>query len=78
MRNRIWRRHKESNTNDHGRSLCIVHGSKGRVYSAADVGDLSKVFVQIAGGNVATVLEAEIGRRISDAVTNRLAAEYLG
>jgi energy-coupling factor transporter ATP-binding protein EcfA2 len=60
--------------------LEIANASRnGRVHSTSDVNDLSKTFIQIAGGNnVAHVLEAEIGRRISDAVTNRLAAEYLG
>jgi uncharacterized protein YegL len=54
--------------------------ANGRVHTTSDIDGLSKVFVQIAGGgdNVASVLEAEIGKRISDAVTNRLSVEYLG
>ena len=54
--------------------------ANGRVHTASDIDSLSKVFVQIAGGGdaVASVLEAEIGKRISDAVTDRLSAEYLG
>jgi uncharacterized protein YegL len=52
----------------------------GRVHTASDVDNLSKIFVQIAGGGdaVASVLESEIGKRISDAVSDRLSAEYLG
>jgi uncharacterized protein YegL len=52
----------------------------GKVHTASDIDSLSKVFVQIAtgGDDVAKVLEAEIGKRISEAVTNRLSAEYLG
>jgi von Willebrand factor type A domain len=52
---------------------------KSLVYSASDVADLSAVFAQIAGGGakqIASALEAEIGMRIYDAVTDRLAAEY--
>ena len=55
--------------------------ANGRVHTASDIDSLSKVFVQISGGpnnDVASVLEAEISRRISDAVTNRLSAEYFG
>ncbi|OEU21504.1 hypothetical protein FRACYDRAFT_267937 [Fragilariopsis cylindrus CCMP1102] len=54
--------------------------ANGKVHTASDIGSLSKVFVQIAtgGDDVAKVLEAEIGKRISEAVTNRLSAEYLG
>merc|ERR1712032_1713827 len=55
--------------------------ANGKVHTASDIDSLSKVFVQIAtggGDEVAKVLEAEIGKRISEAVTNRLTAEYLG
>lgn len=54
--------------------------TNGRVHTTSDIDGLSKVFVQIAGGgnDVANVLEAEISKRISDAVTNRLSVEYLG
>ena len=34
--------------------------------------------IATGGDDVAKVLEAEIGKRISEAVTNRLSAEYLG
>jgi uncharacterized protein YegL len=54
--------------------------SNGKVHTASNIDSLSKVFVQIAtgGDDFAKVLEAEIGKRISEAVTNRLSAEYLG
>ncbi len=54
--------------------------ANGRVHTASDIDSLSKVFIQISGGgnDVAKVLEAEISKRISDAVTNRLSAEYFG
>ena len=54
--------------------------TNGRVHTASDIDSLSKVFVQISGGgiDVASVLEAEISKRISDAVTNRLSVEYFG
>ena len=52
----------------------------GSLHTASDIHNLSNLFVQIAGGgdNVATVLEEEIGKRIYDAVTDRLCAEYAG
>ncbi|KAL3901507.1 MAG: hypothetical protein SGARI_006057 [Bacillariaceae sp.] len=51
----------------------------GSLHTASDITNLSNVFVQIAGGgNVANVLEEEIGKRIYDAVTDRLSAEYAG
>ena len=53
--------------------------AKGRVHTADDIDSLTKVFVQIASGDaVASALEEEIGKRISDAVTDRISAEYLG
>merc|ERR1712238_301770 len=53
--------------------------ANGKVHTASDIDSLSKVFVQIAtgGDDVATVLEKEIGKRISEAVTERLSAEYM-
>ena len=64
------------------RQLLQIAGAStnGRVHTTSDIDGLSKVFVQISGGgdNVASVLEAEISKRISDAVTNRLAVEYFG
>ncbi|VEU39667.1 unnamed protein product [Pseudo-nitzschia multistriata] len=54
--------------------------ANGRVHTTSDIDSLSRVFVQISGGgdNVSSVLEAEISKRISDAVTNRLSVEYFG
>ncbi|KAG7352611.1 von Willebrand factor type A domain containing protein [Nitzschia inconspicua] len=56
----------------------IARSSKrGMLHTTSNVAALSSVFVQIAGGsNVANVLEKEIGKRIYDAVTDRLSAEY--
>lgn len=52
---------------------------KGSLHTVSGIAGLSNLFVQIAGGtNVANVLEKEIGKRIYDAVTNRLSAEYAG
>mmetsp|Transcript_21644 Transcript_21644/g.23180 ORF Transcript_21644/g.23180 Transcript_21644/m.23180 type:complete len:218 (+) Transcript_21644:1347-2000(+) len=54
--------------------------TNGKVHTASNIDSLSKVFVQIAtgGDDVAKVLEKEIGKRISEAVTERLSAEYMG
>jgi len=50
----------------------------GKVYTSADTTDLSNIFVDIAGGEVvAELLEAEIGRRISETVTDKLLLEYM-
>ena len=50
----------------------------GKLHMSADTAELSNIFVEIAGGdNVAGVLEAEIGKRISEAVSDRLALEYV-
>jgi Mg-chelatase subunit ChlD len=52
---------------------------KGRVYSSADTAELSNIFVDIASSqDVGSLLEAEIGRRIADAVTDKLSLEYIG
>jgi uncharacterized protein YegL len=52
---------------------------RGSLHSVSTITGLSNVFVQIAGGtDISNVLEAEIGKRIYDAVTDRLTAEYVG
>ena len=58
----------------------IVRASpSGKLRTSTDTSDLSKVFEEIAGGaNVAGLLEAEIGKRLSDAVGNKLALEFMG
>ena len=49
----------------------------GKLHTSADTAELSNIFVDIAGGgNVAETLEAEIGKRISDAVSDKLSIEY--
>ena len=51
----------------------------GTVRSSSDTEDLTRVFEEIAGGaQVADLLEAEIGKRISDAIGDKLALEFLG
>ena len=57
----------------------IAHSSpKGRVHLSSDSVQLSNIFVSIAGGQqVATVLQEEIGREISDAVSDTLSLGYL-
>ena len=50
----------------------------GRVHTSASTADLSNIFVSIAGGqDVAGLLEAEVGKKITEAVADRLAVEYL-
>jgi len=50
----------------------------GKVYTSADTTDLASIFVDIAvGEDVVGLLEAEIGRRISDVVTDKLLLEYM-
>jgi len=51
----------------------------GRFHMSTDTAELSNLFVQIAdaGFHVADLLEAEIGKRISDAVSDKLALEYI-
>jgi len=61
--------------------LAQIAGSSrnGKVHTSADTAELSDIFTDIAGGqDVAGLLEAEIGKRISDAVTDKLSLEYLG
>jgi len=50
----------------------------GKLHTSADTAELSNIFVDIAnsGDGVAKVLEAEIGKRILDAVSDRLSLEY--
>jgi uncharacterized protein YegL len=51
---------------------------KGRVYLSSDTVQLTNIFVNIAGGTqVATVLQEEIAREISDAVSDSLSLGYL-
>ena len=58
----------------------ITGSSKnGKLHTSANTVELSNIFVDIAGAaNVANLLEAEIGNRISEAVTDRLSLEYMG
>jgi len=50
----------------------------GKVYASADTADLSDVFVSIAtGADVASLVETEIGKRISDVVADRLSLEFM-
>eukprot|EP00977_Amphora_coffeiformis_P020936 scaffold8649_cov185-Amphora_coffeaeformis.AAC.7 len=59
--------------------LIAQSSPQGRVYASANTADLSNIFVNIAGGqDVAQVLQAEVAKRISEAVADRLAIEYLG
>eukprot|EP00980_Cylindrotheca_fusiformis_P018989 scaffold6361_cov124-Cylindrotheca_fusiformis.AAC.2 len=51
---------------------------KGRLHACADSAALSQTFENIAGGQeVASMLESQIGRRISEAVADKLSLEYL-
>ena len=51
---------------------------RGKVYTSATTAQLSDIFGQIASGEeVATVLQAEVAKRISEAVADRLSIEYL-
>ena len=54
--------------------------AQGRIHSSANVSQLGDIFVEIAttSSNVASALESEIGRRISDAVSDKISLEYLG
>jgi len=50
----------------------------GKLHTSADTAELSSIFVEIAGSsNVTEMLEAEIGKRISEAVSDRLSLEYI-
>lgn len=51
----------------------------GKVHSSANTADLASVFVDIASTqNVALLLESEIAKRISEAVSDKLSLEYFG
>ena len=51
----------------------------GKVYSSLNCAELASVFVSIASTqNVATFLESEIAKRISEAVSDKLSLEYFG
>jgi len=51
----------------------------GKLHTSADTAELSSIFVEIAGGGgVVDTLETEIGKRISEAVSDRLDLEYIG
>ena len=51
----------------------------GKVHSSSDCAELESIFVDIATNqNVGTVLESEIAKRISDAVSDKLSLEYFG
>jgi hypothetical protein len=58
----------------------IARASKaGKVHASANVADLASVFVEIATNeNVATVLESEIAKRMSEAISDKLSLEYFG
>eukprot|EP00978_Attheya_sp_CCMP212_P009335 scaffold22059_cov52-Attheya_sp.AAC.2 len=50
----------------------------GKLHMSADTAELSNIFVDIAsGGNVTDRIEAEIGKRISEAVSDRLSLEFI-
>lgn len=51
----------------------------GCVHPSSDSAELASVFVNIATNqNVATFLESEIAKRISEAVSDKLSLEYFG
>ncbi|CAJ1966717.1 unnamed protein product [Cylindrotheca closterium] len=51
----------------------------GRLHASADSTALTQVFESIAGGeDVTALMESQIGKRISDAVANKLSLEYIG
>ncbi|KAL3941493.1 MAG: hypothetical protein SGBAC_004162 [Bacillariaceae sp.] len=60
--------------------LDISQTSKiGRLHASADAAELTQVFENIAGGeDVSALMESQIGKRISDAVANKLSLEYVG
>ncbi|KAL7561438.1 hypothetical protein ACA910_009294 [Epithemia clementina (nom. ined.)] len=68
-----------SNANQAQLAQIASASSIGKVRASSDTTDLTKVFEEIAGGaNVAGLLEAEIGKRVSEAVGNKLALEFMG
>lgn len=64
---------------NHNQLKTIAHASPvGKFRTSADTTDLEKAFVEIAGGkDVAVKLEGEIGKRISEAVVDKVALEFL-
>ena len=51
----------------------------GKVHSSANTADLASVFVDIASTqNVSLLLESEIAKRITEAVSDKLSLEYFG
>ena len=51
----------------------------GKVHASANTADLASVFVDIASTqNVSLLLESEIAKRISEAVSDKLSLEYFG
>ena len=49
-----------------------------KLHTSANTAELTNIFVEIAGSsNVTEMLEAEIGKRISEAVSDRLSLEYI-
>lgn len=51
----------------------------GKVHSSANTADLASVFVDIASTqNVSLLLETEIAKRITQAVSDKLSLEYFG
>ena len=65
---------------DNAQLQLIARASKaGKVHTSANIADLTSVFVAIATNeNVVTVLESEIAKRLSDAVSDKLSLEYFG
>lgn len=60
--------------------LSQIAGSSrlGRVHLSSDTVQLTKIFVNMAGGqHVATALQGEITKEISEAVSDTLSLEYL-
>ena len=51
----------------------------GKVHSSANTADLASVFVDIASTqNVSLLLESEISKKITEAVSDKLSMEYFG
>jgi hypothetical protein len=82
-----WRTHLELHVIAFGSGLdtrqlanIMRSSARGRIHSSANVSQLSDIFIEIAktSSDVAGALESEIGRRISDAVSDKIALEYLG
>ena len=65
---------------DNARLQEIAGASRaGKVHASASTADPASVFVSIATNqNVATLLESEISKRMSEAVSDKLSLEYFG